>query len=144
MLKIILGIVSTIAINYIVPFVAYGLLLVVGLLPPVENDSPGLFLLSLLILNTGIALSFVLIYYVARQSFKERWLLYGLLWWLMFTFVEVGQALGPDYTWQQALAGGVAALIYFPLSAFVVNKLLKPEGESWTKPESTKTFQYGS
>ena len=126
------------------PFLAYALLAALGLLPPVENDSPGLFLLSLLILNTGLAITFVLIFYIARQSFGGRWLLYGLLWWLMFTFVEIGQALGPEYTWQQALAGGIAALIYFPLSAFVVNKLLKPEEGSWTNLESTKTFQYGS
>jgi hypothetical protein len=49
MLKLILSIILTIAINYIVPFLAYAFLLAVGLLPPVENDSPGLFLLSLLI-----------------------------------------------------------------------------------------------
>ncbi|MBN1994472.1 MAG: hypothetical protein JW953_17370 [Anaerolineae bacterium] len=123
-LKLIFSVLLTVFINYLVPFLAYALLLAVGFLPPVENDSPGLFLLSLLILNTGIALSFVLIFYVARQSFAGRWLLYGLLWWLMFTFIELGQAIGPDYTWPQAVVGLVAALVYFPLSAFGVNKLI--------------------
>ena len=122
--KITLSIVSTTVINYVVPFVVYTILVAVALVQPPEGGSPLQLLMSLLVLNIGVATAFVLIFYTARNSLSERWLLYAFLWWLMFAFVEIGQAIGPAYSWPQAIAGIFAAMIYFPLSAFVVNRLL--------------------
>jgi len=39
----------------------------------------------------------------------------------MFVIGEVGQAIGPNYTWKEAIAGIISETVYLPLSAYVTN-----------------------
>lgn len=125
MTKILLSIILVLAIIYIVPFIVYGLSsALIGAKMP-EGVSPLMFLLSVLISKIGTAIAFVLIFYFARNSLSGHWLLYAFIWWLMFVIGEVGQAIGPNYSWKEALAGVISETAYFPLSAFIVNWLIK-------------------
>jgi hypothetical protein len=126
MRKILLAVGLVLAIMYVVPFPVYGLLsALTGLQPPTEGSAT-LFLLSVLVIKVGVAVAFVLLYSLARDSWAGRWMLYALIWWLMFAVVEVGQAVTPDYSWLDALGGIVAEAIYFPVAALVVVRLLRP------------------
>jgi hypothetical protein len=124
--KIILSIVLTLAIIYIVPFLVYGVFSSVAGLKLPENASPVQFLVSVFVSKIGTAIAFVLIFYLARDSLSGRWLLYAFIWWLMFVIGEVGQAIGPNYSWKEAVAGAISETIYFPLAAFVTNWLIGP------------------
>ena len=116
----------TLAIMYVIPFPVYGLLAALtGLQPPTEG-SVARFMLSVLVIKIGVAVAFVLLYALARDSWTGRWVIYALIWWLMFAVVEVGQAITPDYSWLDAIGGIVAEAIYFPLAALVVARLLNP------------------
>jgi hypothetical protein len=54
-----------------------------------------------------------------------QWVLYAGLWWLMFVIGEAGQAIGPDYSVQEAVAGAISETIYFPLSGLIVSWLVR-------------------
>jgi hypothetical protein len=126
MTKAILGIVLVLTIIYVVPFLVYGLASVVTDMQPPQGASPARFLTSVFISKVGTSIAFVLIFYVARSSLSGQWLLYALMWWLMFVFGEIGQAIGPNYSWKEAVAGIISETIYVPLSAFVTNWLIRP------------------
>jgi len=119
--KVILSIILVLAIIYLVPFAVYGVGSVLFGLKPPEGASPLQFLLSVLVSKIGTAIAFVLIFYLARNSLGDRWLLYASVWWLMFVIGEVGQAIAPNYSWKEAVAGIISETIYFPLSGLVVN-----------------------
>ena len=123
MKNIILCFVLVLAIIFLVPVVVYGAFSsATGLQPP--GDAPWVFLLGVFISKIGTALAFVLIFHAARSDLAGRWLLYAGLWWLMFTFDEVGQATGPGYSWQDAIAGLISETIYLPLSAYMTDRLI--------------------
>jgi lipopolysaccharide export LptBFGC system permease protein LptF len=82
-------------------------------------------LLSIVLVLVGTAIAFVLIFYFARGALAGHWLLYASIWWVMYLFGEVGQAIGPDYSWKAALAGVISESIYFPLSAYIVNRAIR-------------------
>jgi energy-converting hydrogenase Eha subunit E len=124
MRKLALSVIATLAIIYIVPFPFYGLLSVLAGLEPPSDGSPVQFMIGVLVSKVGIALAFVLLFYLGRTSFAGRWPVYALVWWLMFVIGEVGQAIGPGYSWPEAAAGIVSESIYFPLSAFIVDRWL--------------------
>ncbi|UCH11612.1 MAG: hypothetical protein JSU61_06900 [Fidelibacterota bacterium] len=111
------------AIIYFVPFLVYGPLSAAGWIMQPEG-SPASFLLGVLVSKIGTAVAFVLIFYFAREVLGDRWLLYGFLWWLMFVIGEVGQAIGPNYSWREALAGMISETIYCPLAAWAMWGLL--------------------
>ena len=119
--KLILNIGSVLVIIYIVPFAVYGVGSVVAGLKPPEGASPACFLISVLVSKFGTAVCFVLIFYVARGQWNGHWMLYACLWWLMFVIGEVGQAIGPQYSWQEAVAGILSETVYWPLSALVTD-----------------------
>jgi len=124
MTKVILSIIFVSAIIFIVPILVYGLASVVAGLKTPEGASPAQFLLSVLVSKIGTAIAFVLIFYFARNSLSGQWLLYAFLWWLMFVIGEVGQTIGPNYTWKEAIAGIISETVYLPLSAYVTNWLI--------------------
>ena len=124
MRKLILNIGLVLAIIYIVPFVVYGLGSVLAGLKPPEGVSPARFLICVFVSKLGTAITFVLIFYFAREALRGRWVLYAGLWWLMFIIGEIGQAIGPHYSWKEALAGIISETVYWPLSAFVTNWLI--------------------
>ena len=119
-----LSVLLVLAVIYAVPFVVYGLAsVVVGLKTP-EGASPARFLTGVLVSKVGTALAFVLIFYVACDALSGQWLLYAFFWWLMFAFDEIGQAIGPKYSVQEAVAGVVSETIYLPLSAYATHWLI--------------------
>jgi hypothetical protein len=113
------------AVIYVVPFLVYALTASSGGIAMPEG-SPALFLFSIAVSKFGTALAFVLIFDLAQDRLSYRWLNYGALWALMFVIGEAGQAIGPGYTWAEAAAGALSELIYFPLAAFFVSRLLPP------------------
>lgn len=108
-----------------VPMIVYGIASAVGWLNLPEGASPAEFLLGVAISKAGTALTFVGLFFIARSIWRERWWLYAALWWLLFFFGEVGQAVGPGYSWQEAVAGILSEAIYIPVSAWITHRLLR-------------------
>lgn len=124
MTKVIVSIVLVLLTIYVVPFLVYGLFTVTAHLKPPEGESPLQFLISVFVSKVGTAIAFVLIFFLARSSLTGKWLLYAFIWWIMFAIGEVGQAIGPNYIWKEAVAGIVSETIYLPLSAYITNWLI--------------------
>lgn len=124
MSKMIWAIVLVLAVIYIVPFLVYSLATLATDLKPPEDVSPTRFLISILVSKLGTALAFVLIFYFARNSLTGQWFLYAFLWWLMFAIGEIGQTIGPNYSWKEAVAGIVSETLYFPAAAYITNWLI--------------------
>ena len=124
MAKVILSILLDLLIIYVVPFLVYGFGSVVAGLKTPEGASPARFLISVLVTKIGTAITFVLIFYFARNSLSGQWLLYAFVWWLMFVIGEIGQTIGPNYSWKEALAGMISETVYFPLAAYLTNWLI--------------------
>ena len=117
--RIFAGTLAVLIIIFAIPIVVYGIFsAITGLQPP--GESPSRFLLGVLVSKSGTALAFVLIFYMARNIFGEQWLAYAAIWWLMFVLGEIGQAIGPGYSWEEAVAGIISETIYLPLSAFAL------------------------
>ncbi len=107
-------------------FVAYGSLsMVVGLQPP-DTGSPAQLFVSVLVVKLGMASAFVFLYYIARDVWSTRWLLYAGIWWAAFAIIEIGQAIAPNYSGMDALGGIIAEAIYFPVAAVLTRRLLGP------------------
>jgi hypothetical protein len=108
---------------FIVPVMVYGVLWrVSGLQPP--GDDPVAFLAGVAVSKIGTASAFVGIWIMAGDALAGQWLMYVFLWWVMFVLGEVGQAIGPDYSWSEAVAGVVSETIYLPLSGLIMLWLL--------------------
>ena len=120
----ILAFVSTLVIMYVVPLPVYALMSGIGLVEIPDEGTPGQFMISILVVKIGVALGFVLLLRFASGVFATRWLLYGAIWWLMFAIVEIGQAIGPNYSVGDALGGVIAEAVYFPLSSWATVRLL--------------------
>ncbi len=129
MSRILLAIASTLVIMYVVPFPVYGVLSATTGLEPPSDGSVARFALSVLVVKIGVAFSFVLLFFLARESWVGRWITYALVWWVAFTVMELGQAIMPDYSWLDAGGGIIAEAIYFPLAALVVARTLEARSE---------------
>ena len=117
--KAAIGVALVWAVIFIVPILVYGAFsAVTGLQPP--GGSPELFLASTAVSKLGTAMAFVVLFYMARDVFGGQWLLYAGIWWLMFVLGEAGQAIAPNYSWQEAIAEAISETIYFPISGLIV------------------------
>jgi hypothetical protein len=123
-MKHILSIIATLLIIYVIPFVLYALSTVVWDLKPPDDAPAWQFLLGILVSKAGTAIAFVLIYHFAKTGLHRRWLLYASIWWVSFAIGELGQAIGPNYSWKEAVIGIVSEAIYFPLAAVVTDRLI--------------------
>ena len=122
--KVLLGGALVWLVIFIVPIVVYGAFAAVtGLKSP--GSSPVLFLVSTAVSKLGTAIAFVGLFYIGREVLGGQWVLYAGLWWLMFVIGEAGQAIGPDYSTQEAVAGAISETIYFPLSGLIVSWLVR-------------------
>lgn len=125
MIKVLIGVISTLFIIFIIPFVVYSIFSnVFGIKTP-EGVSPSQFLFSVLISKVGTAITVTLLFYFSKNIFHDKWLLYAFIWWLMFVFSEAGQAVGPNYSWNYAIAGIISETIYFPLSVFILRIIFR-------------------
>lgn len=92
-----------------------------------HRPAPGPFgyLAGLALSRLGMALAFVGLWLMVRYDQVERIWTFVFFWWVMLAFYEVGQAIGPDYSWLDAVSGLVAASISLPLSGLIVTRLLR-------------------
>lgn len=121
-MDIVLSFVATFLIIFVIPILIYSLFVkYAGLKEPEKKFS---FMASVMIQKIGTAFGFVALFTIGSEYFGDSWLIYGLIWAVMFTIVEVGQSIGPDYSKKEAVAGIISEFSYFPLSAMVVSKLL--------------------
>jgi hypothetical protein len=121
-MDVVLSFLITLAIIFIVPIVIYGLFS--SLFGLKEPDKKLGFLFSVLIQKIGTSIGFAWLFYLSRDYFGENWLLYAMVWIIMFAIVEVGQAMTPGYSKKEAVAGIISEIIYFPLAAVMLSKLL--------------------
>jgi hypothetical protein len=122
--RLALTIVLVLLVFFVVAFLVYGgFSAVTGLKSPSEA-SPPVFLSGVLVVKAGHSIAFVLLFYLARDSFTPRWLTYAFIWWLIFVIGEIGQAIGFNYSAQEAVAGIISETLYFPAAAFVTRGLV--------------------
>jgi hypothetical protein len=131
-MKVILSILLVFIIMNAGTFIVYGMASAIFGLQPPADGSPARFMISVLLVKVGMALGFVLLFVLARGFWIGSWLRYAFVWWVMYSIVEIGQAVAPDYSALDAGAGIVAEAAYFPLSAFITARLLREKG-----PEAT-------
>lgn len=127
---LILAFLSSLAIMYVVPLPVYALMESMGFVDMPTGGTPGQFMLSVLVIKVGVALGFVFLLRLSFDVIADRWLLYAGVWWAMFAIIEIGQAIGPDYSVGDALGGIIAEAVYFPLSSWLAVKLLTPRAET--------------
>jgi hypothetical protein len=108
---------------FVVPVLVYGALSqITGLQSP--GADPAAFLTGVAVSKFGTALAFVGIWLLARDELSAQLWAYVALWWLMFVLSEVGQAIGPEYSWTEALGGIVSETLYLPVSGLLLRWLL--------------------
>lgn len=121
-MTVLLGSISVLAIIFIIPVLVYGLFsAILGLKEPDKKLS---FLAGVLIQKFGITVGFVALFWMGKEYFADRWLMYGLVWFAMYALTEVGQSIMSDYTRKEASAGIISELIYFPASALVLAHII--------------------
>lgn len=108
---------------FVVPIIVYGAFASLSWLHP-PGDDAFVFLSGVAVSKLGTALAFVGIWLLGREIFEREWGLYVFFWLVMFVLGEVGQALGPDYGWQEALAGVISESLYLPLAGLIVARIL--------------------
>ena len=121
--QIIPAVLLVLVVIYIVPFVVYGTLSGLGWIEK-PKGSPLAFLMGVLVSKMGTSVTFVLLIYFGRGAFGEEWLLYAFLWWVMFVLGEIGQTIGPNYSWKEAAAGIVSETVYFPLASYLAFRFI--------------------
>ncbi|WP_135449568.1 hypothetical protein [Tabrizicola caldifontis] len=108
---------------FIVPVLVHGAISrLTGLRPP--GDDPLAFLAGAAVSKIGTAVAFVGIWVLAQDSLAGALIHYVSFWWVMFVLGEIGQAIGPDYSWPEALGGILSETIYLPLSGVILLWLL--------------------
>lgn len=121
-MDIFLSSVSTLIVIFVVPILVYSLFVkFAGLKEPDKKLS---FMVSVLVQKLGTTFGFVMLFVIGKEYFNDNWLPYGLVWAVMFAIVEIGQAIGPNYSKKEAAAGIISEFIYFPLAAAVISKVL--------------------
>jgi hypothetical protein len=121
-MRVAAAVASVWAILFAVPFVIYGTAsAVIHLKPPAEPAWR--FLLSVAVSKVGTALAFVLLFLLSRDAWRDRWLLYAVIWFVMFAVSEVADAIRPGYSATEAALGILSEAIYAPVAAFIVHRL---------------------
>lgn len=111
-------------IIFVVPIFVYGAVSsFTGMQVP--GGSAVTFLTGVLISKVGTTIAFVSLFYLARDRFASQWFLYAFIWWILFAFGEIGQAIGPGYSWAEATAGVISEFTYLPLASYVMHRFLK-------------------
>lgn len=91
----------------------------------VPGGNPATFLSGIAVSKLGTAIAFVGLWLMVRYDQVDRIWTYVLFWWLMFVLGEIGQAIGPGYSWTEALAGIISESIYLPLAGLIVARFLR-------------------
>lgn len=123
-MRVLVAVVSVWAILFAVPFVIYGSASAFFDLKPPAGPA-WRFLSSVAVSKLGTAIAFVALFVLCREGWRDRWLLYAGIWFLMFAVSEMGDALKPGYSNAEALLGILSEAIYAPLSAVTVDRLFR-------------------
>lgn len=123
-MSVALSIVLVFAAFFTVPVLVYGTLAATTGIE-VPGDSPLAFLSGVAVSKLGTAIAFVGLWLMVRYDQADRIWTYVLFWWLMFVLGEIGQAIGPDYSWTEAALGILSESIYLPLAGLIVIRLLR-------------------
>jgi hypothetical protein len=110
MLNLLWGTLTTLIIIFVVPIIIYGVLSPILKIKTPEGVSPIQFLLSVFITKIGTAFLIAALFYI----------MYIFFWLIMFILGEIGQVIGPNYSWKEAMAGIISELIYIPCSIYLV------------------------
>ncbi|OIP74497.1 MAG: hypothetical protein COU63_00425 [Candidatus Pacebacteria bacterium CG10_big_fil_rev_8_21_14_0_10_36_11] len=125
MFNLILSFLLVLIVIFTIPFIIYGSLAsFLDLKTPAEL-SPIAFLLNVLISKIGTAATFVLIFNFTNNSLNGHWLLYAIIWLPLFIFGEISQTIEQNYSWKEAVVGIISEIIYLPISAYIVDLLIK-------------------
>ena len=122
-MRALIAVPMVVGIIFVVPIIIYGAFSQFGL-ASMPGDSPIQFLAGVLVSKIGTALAFVVLFVMASTELRRSWPGYALIWFAMFALEEIGQAIGPNYPWSEAVAGIVSEAIYLPLSAFMLSKVM--------------------
>jgi hypothetical protein len=122
--SVVFALVAVLTIIYLVPVVVYGAASARGWADRPTESSPQAFLLGVLVTKVGTALAFVLLLWLSRDYWVDRWLVYALIWFAMFTASEVGDAISGRQRWREALLGVVSEGIYAPAAAYAADQIL--------------------
>lgn len=123
-LQLALAAFAVLAIIFVVPMVVYGLASRFVAMPSPEGPGARRFLLGVLVTKSGTAVAFVGLFWLSRDVWDGRWLVYAALWFVMFVLSEIGDAISGRSTPAEAAFGIVAEAVYAPLSAWVVSAML--------------------
>lgn len=123
-MHIALSIAFVFGVLLLIEIAAHGAMIAMSDVPGAASSSVGFFS-GLALSRLGTAVAFVGLWLMIRYDQVERIWTYTFFWWVMFTFHEIGLGMGPDYTWQDAASGIVAASISLPLSGLIVVRLLR-------------------
>jgi len=136
MTRLVLAGLAVLAIIYTVPILVYAAFASFwGMAVP--PGSVTIFLTGILLSKAGTAAAFVGLYALARPRLGRRWIPYAALWYAMFIAGEIGQAMGPGYTWREALAGGISETVYVPLAAWITARVAASSASFLSKPTSS-------
>lgn len=113
---------STLVIIFIVPIIIYGLFTYFFKLK--EPDKKLKFFLGVLIEKIGTAFGFVILFYLGKEIFIDKWFEYSIIWFVMFAITEIGQTYLNDSSKKEALAGIISEVIYFSLSSYIIALIL--------------------
>lgn len=123
--RIVGAVLLTVVIFHVVAFAVYApWSMITGMEPSAAGDSMGAFILGVFVQKLGHAITFVLLFYIARDIFSRRWLTYAALWWLYAAIAEIGEAITPVYSWEEAILGIIAEAVYFPIAAITTKRLI--------------------
>ena len=120
----VLAAVAVLAIIYVVPLLIYGAASTLGWLKLPTQSSPQAFLFGVLITKVGTTAAFVFILLLSGEVWGGRWLLYGLIWFAMFSASELGDAIAGRSSWAEAMLGVISEAIYAPAAALAAHQIL--------------------
>ena len=124
MTRLVAAILAVLFIIYSVPFVIYGSASALWGLPAPTTDTPADFMLGVLIAKAGVATAFVVLFGAHGEFWGERSMRYAAVWFVLFVFGEVGEAVSGRSSGVMAILGVVSEAIYLPLSALLTRRLL--------------------
>ena len=122
-MSVVLAIAAVLAIIYGVPFIIYAVASALHLVDMPSEASPQRFLFGVLITKLGTAAAFVLILQLG-SGFSGGWLVYSLVWLVMFTASELGDAVSGRSSRSEAFLGVLSEAVYAPAAALAAFRIL--------------------
>ena len=123
-MRVLVAGISVWAILFAIPFAVYGSAsMFLDLKPPV--GPAWRFLSGIAVTKLGTALAFVALFALSRDAWRGHWALYGAIWFLMFAASEIGDVVRMASSSSEAILGILSEAVYAPVSAFVINRVLR-------------------